>query len=102
MVDSRKEFKPAEGAKVVLQYFSNERVAMLLEVNNHPVLVDLLHNLEADHDWADVIAEISAYCNVGMDGMYSNEDLELLYPQLTKRMIDTRLGESSGIILNPN
>ena len=52
-----------------------------------------------DPDWEEQLAEIAAYCNVVMDGLYSQDDLEILYPQLTKRMTDTRLSYTSGIIL---
>ena len=93
------DFNPKDKSKVTLVYFSEARVAMQAECNRHPVLVNLL--LGAGHsDWSDMIGEIAAYCNVAMDGMYSADDLEILYPQLTKRMVDTRLAATSGIILN--
>lgn len=94
------EFNPKDKSKVELAYFSPAMVALRTEVNRHPVLVAQLQELPADADWADQLAEIAAYCNVVMDGMYSPEDLEILYPQLTKRMATTRLSASSGIILN--
>ena len=95
------EFNPKDKSKVKLVYFSEARVAMQTECNRHPVLVALLLALpDEQSDWTEQLAEIAAYCNVAMDGMYSAEDLEVLYPQLTKRMVDTRLGAGSGIILN--
>lgn len=100
MTKSKDEFNPQDKSKVKLVYFTPARVAMRTECNNHPVLVAQLHELGSGADWADQIGEIAAYCNVAMDGMYSNEDLEILYPQLTKRMIDTRLGNNAGIILS--
>lgn len=88
-------------AKVTLDYFSKARITMLIEINCHPILVaELLRLHEEDNfSWEEQMAEIAAYCNVTMDGLYSNEDLEILYPQLTKRMADTRLGNSSGVLL---
>ena len=94
-----KEFNPTDKSKVKLSYFSTARVALQTECNRHPVLIAQLMEMN-DPDWAEQLAEIAAYCNVAMDGLYSQEDLEILYPQLTKRMVDTRLGASSGIILN--
>lgn len=94
-----KDFNPKDQSKVTLTYFSTARVALNTECNRHPVLIAQLMELD-DPDWAEQLAEIAAYCNVTMDGLYSQEDLEILYPQLTKRMTDTRLGYSSGILLN--
>ena len=72
---------------------------MLTECNRHPILVAQVNQLGFEPDWAEVIGVIAAYCNVMMDGMYNQNDFELLYPQLTKRMTDTRLGAGAGIIL---
>ena len=94
------EFNPEDKTKVVLDYFSTAKVALLKECNYHPVLVAQINELGSAADWADILAEIAAYANVMLDGDYSQEDLELLYPQLNKRMTDTRLGAGSGIILN--
>ena len=93
-----KEFNPKDLSKVTLTYFSEARVALNQECTHHPVLLAQLMELP-DPDWAEQLAEIAAYCNVAMDGVYSQEDLEILYPQLTKRMIDTRLSYQTGIIL---
>lgn len=93
------DFNPKDKSKVTLTYFSTARVALHTECNRHPVLISLLRNLP-NPDWADQLAEIAAYCNVVMDGLYSMDDLEVLYPQLTKRMVDTRLSANSGIILS--
>tara|TARA_R100001244_G_scaffold98981_1_gene73883 strand:- start:69 stop:392 length:324 start_codon:yes stop_codon:yes gene_type:complete len=94
--------KQMAGVKRVLQYFSEARVSMLIECNRHPVLKAQLLELESkEQEWEEWIAEIASYCNVAMDGLYSQEDLEILYPQLTKRMIDTRLSYTSGIVLTP-
>ena len=92
------EFKPKDTAKVKLVYFSQGRIALNQECTRHPVLLSLLMDLP-DPDWEEQLAEIAAYCNVVMDGLYSQDDLEILYPQLTKRMTDTRLSYTSGIIL---
>lgn len=94
------EFNPKDKSKVRLEYFTPARVALHTECNRHPILVGLLKALGTKADWADKIGEIAAYCNVAMEGLYSNEDLEILYPQLTKRMVDTRLSYSSGIVLH--
>ena len=93
------DFNPQDKSKVKLTYFTPARVAMQTECNRHPALIQFLMELN-DPDWGEQLAEIAAYCNVAMDGDYSEDDLEILYPQLTKRMVDTRLGAGSGIILN--
>ena len=92
------DFDPQDKSKVELVYFTNAKVAMLTECNRHPVLVAQMNDID-NPDWADIIGEIAAYCNVSMDGLYSQEDLEILYPQLTKRMTDTRLSFNAGIVL---
>jgi len=100
---SKKEFRPKNQSKVKLVYLSERRVRLVQECTKHPVLLDQLSQLakvDGELDWADALAEIAAYCNVVMDGLYSEDDLEVLYPQLTKRMVDTRLGCSSGILLS--
>lgn len=93
------KFEPADKSKVIITYFTEARVKLQTECNRHPVLIAELMALD-DPDWGEQVAEIAAYCNVVMDGLYSNEDLEILYPQLTKRMTDTRLGFGSGVILS--
>jgi hypothetical protein len=92
------DFKPKDTAKVKLTYFSQGRVALNQECTHHPILLALLMDLP-DPDWAEQLAEIAAYCNVSMDGLYSEDDLEVLYPQLTKRMVNTRMSYKTGIIL---
>jgi hypothetical protein len=92
------DFNPEDTAKVKLVYFSPARIKLSQECTHHPVLLALLMDLP-DPDWSEQLAEIAAYCNVAMDGLYSQEDLEILYPQLTKRMVDTRLSYKTGIIL---
>ena len=88
------------GKKRTLDYFTDSYTSLLLECNRHPVLKAQLLELGGKEDnWSEWLAEIAAYCNVALDGMYSVEDLEILYPQLTKRMIDTRMSYSTGIII---
>jgi hypothetical protein len=96
---SLEEFNPKDISKVSIVHFTPARVHMLKECDRHPVLVAQIVQLGADPEWGSMIGEIAAYCNVFMDGVYSNDDLEVLYPQLTKRMTDTRLSANSGIIL---
>lgn len=77
--------------KMKLEYFSNSRIDLQTEVNRHPKLCAQIRCLGADADWADKLAEIAAYVNVIMDGMYSPIDLDLVwYPDLTKRLENMR------------
>lgn len=48
-----------------------------MEVKNHPALMELLGNYSAD-DFPGKIGEIAAYCNIAMDGMYIDSELDNL------------------------
>lgn len=95
------EFRPKDIAKVQLDIFTDRRVNMICECKRHPILMQQLRELGTDAEWGETLGEIAAYCNVEMDGHYSHEDLEILYPQLTQRMLCSRIGSASVIIVPP-
>lgn len=75
---------------LTLETFSNARVDLMREVNNHPQLCEILHAIGIDADWTEQLAEIAAYCNVMMDGDYLLRELEELYPQLRQKLMNDR------------
>lgn len=80
---------PSKGAEM----FTRARIELMREVNKCPELCELIAQavvVNPNLDWADVLAEITAYCNIMMDGLYSDRDLENLYPQLTHRLAKKR------------
>lgn len=76
--------------KLKLDMFSNARIDLMAEVNQHETLCQLLHAIGIDADWEEQLAEITAYCNVMMDGDYLARELEELYPQLTQILRNDR------------
>ena len=78
--------------KMKQEMFSPERVALMREVNKHPVLASLLA-AQGDLDWPAQLGEIAAYCNIVMDGYYSPMDLDRLCGMLVWKL------KEKGIIL---
>ena len=75
---------PSKGVEM----FSKAKVELMREVSRSDELAEIMWQagITAASDWGDILAEITAYCNVAMDGLYSQEDLEHLYPQLVHRL----------------
>ena len=78
-----------EVKRQVLDLFSNARIELMLEVNKHEELCQMLHAC-GSNEWPEQLAEITAYCNIMMDGMYMPADLEILYPQLKYKLYKKR------------
>lgn len=67
------------------EYFDPRMIALQEEVFNHPRLMELL----AKHPPQEKemrIAEIAAYCEVMLDGYYSEEQLNELADVLTRKL----------------
>jgi len=64
-----------------LEMFSEARIALMREVGQHPKLLQQLHDggHSPNTDWPEMLGVIAAYCNIVMDGFYSQADLEHLY-----------------------
>lgn len=62
-----------------LVMFSPARIALQLEVSNHPLLVNMLLSMEEGADWLQQLATICTYCNVVVDGYYHPLELDNLY-----------------------
>ena len=73
----------------VLDYFHPARIALNKEVREHPALLAFISSYHPS-DFAGIIGEIAAYCNVVMDGMYSEDDLNVLCDMLYWKLKDTR------------
>ena len=67
------------------EYFDPRMLALQEEVSHHPQLMELL----AKHPQQEMemrIAEIAAYCEVMLDGYYSEEQLNELADVLTRKL----------------
>ena len=77
-----------------LEYFDQRALDFNEEVIKHPKLMEFL----AKHtDPAMKLAEVAAYCEVILDGAYSEEDCNVLCELLTKKLIAKR--EAPSIII---
>ena len=76
-------------------YFPESVIELQKELLNHPTLMERL----GKHDMQEVeikIAEIAAYCDVVLDGDYTNEMLETLCGILVQRLKNKRPDRSTG------
>ena len=68
-----------------LEYFPEAYIELQKELRFHPVLLDRLQKFD-QKDVELVIAEIAAYCEILMDGIYVEADIvrlaELMIPRL--------------------
>lgn len=81
-------------SKIKLDYFSPERIALARELRNHPELCKLLANHASD-EFEIKLAEIATYCEVILDGQYTQHDLDGLCDLLVRKLKQ----KLSGIIL---
>ena len=73
----------------VLVFFHPARVALNEEVRKHPALMEQLADLKRETpsaEFPELIGAIAAYCHIGMDGLYSQEDLDLLANALCMKL----------------
>lgn len=74
----------------VLEFWPPAALALNEEVQNHPVLLAALSDLEKNNggrlDMALMLGCVAAYCNIVLDGYYMEEDLELLFHLLIKKL----------------
>lgn len=90
--------KKLNGSKPRLhqELFSEQRIALMRETKHHPKLIELLIPLD-QNDFPEVIAEIAAYCNIALDGMYYQEELDNLCVLLQDELESYR----RQILINP-
>lgn len=62
-----------------LEFFSEEQIALMKEIKNHPKLLNDIVNarLESD-DWGGLLGEVGAYCGVILEGDYLPLELNKL------------------------
>lgn len=85
----------AQKNKLKLEYFSEARVNLMRECNNHPLLVEfLMENPEAP--WEEMLGEIAAYCGIILDGTYLPFELEALYVKMYDQLRADRSPLTSG------
>ena len=64
--------------KIVKEYFSEARIALVKEIRNHPPLMYMLQQI-GPAAWEQQLAEIAAYCFIIVEGTYSPKELDGLY-----------------------
>lgn len=75
--------------KVVM--FDEELIALNEEIANHPALMEILSKQE-DKDIYVLIAEVSAYLGVILDGTYTKTDILHLCTKMTETLRNMRTG----------
>ena len=72
-----------------LELFSESRIQLQREVQQHPALCELVANHPVT-EFETILAEIAAYCGIVLDGSYTKEDLDKLCDILYWRLRDAR------------
>lgn len=71
-------------------FFPKERVELQREILHHPKLLELLAQLDANADFCDRLLQIATYCNILIDGDYTQEDLNRVCEACTTRLRERR------------
>jgi len=79
---------------MILEYFPPVVQELNLESRKHPLLLATLQNA-GPMDMNTMVAHIAAYCDVMLDDVYLEEDLEALFILLLNRLRD-----KSTIVVN--
>lgn len=74
-----------------LEFFPESRIALSREIQYHPALLALLQN-HAQAEFEIIIAEIAAYCEVVLDGIYTQESIDKLCDILYWKLREKRTG----------
>lgn len=69
--------------------FPEELIALQEEIIEHPPLIELLQEMETT-EWVVRLACVAAYCEIILDGLYSETDIRLLCDTLTQKLKDKR------------
>ena len=77
-------------SELTLVFFSPAQLALMGEIRNHPKLVEILKECPDQGDWAIQLGHIAAYCEVGLDGNYFEDELQHLYKLLFDRLVKMR------------
>lgn len=76
---------------MILEFFPEAFIALNQELPHHPELLKLLQN-HPQGETEIILAEIAAYCEVGLDAAYTKEDLIKLCEILRARLVKKRQG----------
>ena len=60
--------------RVRIDMFPEEWIALNKELQNHPVLIELIQK-HLQSEFEVILAEIATYCEVILDGVYTREDI---------------------------
>ena len=71
--------------KVVLEFFNPARIALAKEITNHPKLIARLQK-HPQAEFEILLAEIALYCEIVLDGDYTQDDLDKLCYVLLGRL----------------
>ena len=77
--------------RVVKEYFPQERIDLDREVKNHPDLMELLVQQEANEFEVRLVV-IASYCEVLLHGDYLQDRLTSLCGELRKKLLKKRTG----------
>jgi hypothetical protein len=69
------------------EYFDQRAQDLNAEITNHPLLMG---QLERHEDPTVKLAHVAAYCQVALDGAYTEEECNVLCDILTKKLIQKR------------
>jgi mannose/fructose/N-acetylgalactosamine-specific phosphotransferase system component IIB len=69
--------------------FPEELIALRQEIQKHPLLLELLHDQE-NKDVYIQIAEIATYCNIILDGDYTQQDVLGICKACTQALMSKR------------
>lgn len=70
---------------MIIEMFPPVVLALNEEVKNHPLLLATLETAQPQ-SLEEVLGHVAAYCNVGLDGYYMEEDIEALFVLLLNRL----------------
>lgn len=78
-------------ARIKYEFFPESRIRLSREVPHHSDLLEKIAKLKQD-EFEIILAQIATYCDVALDGTYTQEDLNKLCDVLYKKLIEKRTG----------
>lgn len=79
--------------KVIIEEFPPERVELNIEITHHPELIIEMQRVAAQsgtNDFAIMLGVVAAYCEVVVDGTYTQQEIDKLCTILTNRLREKR------------
>jgi hypothetical protein len=72
------------------EYFPREVLALQEEITHHPALMAQLLQLGPDVDVIDKLTEVTAFCGMVLDGVYTNEEVLRICELATEKLFKSR------------